>query len=66
MAAIGLGGKASTGIRTQALALAESFATAGPNQTAFEEFLEWATLVLEANAAATTVSWVCDVLGALT
>ena len=66
VAAIALGGKASTGIRTQALALAESFATAGPNRPAFEEFLEWASLILEANAAATTVSWVCDVLGTLT
>lgn len=66
VAAIALGGKASTGIRTQALALAESFATAGPNRPAFEEFLEWASFILEANAAATTVSWVCDVLGTLT
>lgn len=66
VAAIALGGKASPGIRAQALALAESFATAGPSTSAFEEFLEWASLVLEANAAATTVSWVCDVLGALT
>lgn len=66
MAAIAIGGKASNGIRAQALALAESFATAGPSPRAFEEFLEWASLVLEANAAATTVSWVCDILGALT
>lgn len=66
VAALALSAKASAGVRAQTLALAESLGAASPDQAEFEEFLDWTALILEANAAAPTVSWVCDILCALT
>lgn len=66
VAAVALGGKASAGIRAQTLALVESVTASAPEQSIFEELLEWAAMVLDTNIAATTVAWACDIVAALT
>ena len=66
IAAMALGGKASAGVRVQTLALIESLSASGPSQSTYEEVLEWTTEILEANIAATTVAWACDIVQALT
>ncbi|MGY1780304.1 protein DpdD [Geodermatophilus sp. SYSU D01036] len=66
VAAIALSGKASAGVRVQTLALVDSLDTADLERHAYEELLEWYADILGANVAATTVSWVCDVLAAVT
>lgn len=66
VSAISLSGKASQGIRVQTLALVESFGTSGASQTMYVDLLTWTAGVLETNAAATTVSWACDVVQTLT
>lgn len=66
VAAMALSDKASAGVRVQTLALIESFGMSGPSQGVFEEVLDWAGEILNTNAAATTVSWVCDIVQTLT
>ncbi|MFI8775098.1 protein DpdD [Gordonia sp. NPDC062954] len=66
VAAVTLGGKASAGIRAQTLALVESVTAGAPEQSIFEDLLEWVGMVLDTNIAATTVSWACDIVAALT
>lgn len=66
LAAMALSGKASAGVRVQTLALCESLSTVGPPQSTFEEIIEWTAEILDENTAATTVSWVCDVVQTLT
>lgn len=66
VAAMALSGKASVGIRVQTLALLESLSAIGPSQSTFEEVIEWTAEILETNVAATTVSWVCDIVQTLT
>jgi hypothetical protein len=66
VAAMALSRKASAGVRVQTLALFESIGAATPLQSTFEEFIEWTAEILETNAAATTVSWVCDIVQTIT
>lgn len=66
VAAMALSGKASAGVRVQTLALIESLSMNDPSQAMFEEVLEWTGEILETNVAATTVSWVCDIVQTLT
>ena len=66
LAAMAISGKASAGVRVQTLALSESISAVAAPQSTFEEFMEWTAEIVEANAAATTVSWVCDIVQTLT
>ena len=66
LAAMALAGKASAGVRVQTLALLESLGASGPSQSTFEEVLEWTAEILEANTAAATVAWACDIVQTLT
>lgn len=66
VAAMALSGKASAGVRVQTLALFESLSVIEPSQSTFEEIIEWTAEILEANVAATTVSWACDIVQTLT
>lgn len=66
VSAISLSGKASKGIRVQTLALVESFGASGASQTMYVDLLVWTAGILATNAAATTVSWACDVVQTLT
>ena len=66
VAALALGEKASAGVRAQALALAELIIGADPGPSVYDELLEWTSLLIEANASASTVGWMCDVVATLT
>jgi hypothetical protein len=66
VAAMALSGKASAGVRVQTLGLLESLSAINLSQSMFEEVIEWTAEILETNTAATTVSWVCDIVQTLT
>lgn len=66
IAAMALSGKASAGIRVQTLALIESLSASSPSQPTYHDALEWTAEILETNAAAITVAWICDIVQTLT
>lgn len=66
IAAMALSSKASAGVRVQTLALIESLSASSPSRPTYQDALEWTAEILETNAAAITVAWICDIVQTLT
>lgn len=66
IASMALGGKASAGVRVQTLALIESLTGSSPSQAIYQDALDWTAEITETNAAAITVTWICDIVQTLT
>jgi hypothetical protein len=66
VAAMALGGRASSGVRVQTLSLLESLESSGPSRETFAEVLEWTAEILRQNVSATTVSWATDIIQTVT
>ncbi|MDQ0679680.1 hypothetical protein QFZ30_003062 [Arthrobacter pascens] len=66
IASMALGSKASAGVRVQTLALIESLSASSPSQAIYQDALDWTAEIMETNAAAITVAWICDIVQTLT